>query len=52
MIFKVKDENDTERFPTFGTQPTTEMSQTTTWSQIFTDDQNLYTYYEAPQGAK
>ena len=49
IIFKPIDENDTETFTTFGTQPTTEISQTTTLTSTFKDDQ---TYYQAPQGAK
>ena len=52
IIFTAIDENDTEIFPTFGTQPTTEISQTTTLTSIFTDEQNLYTKHIAPQGAK
>ena len=34
--------------PTFGTQPTTEISQTTARTPIFKDDR---TYLKAPQGA-
>ena len=51
-FIKAIDGNDTEPSSTFGTQPTTEISQTTTMTTFFTDDQNLYTYYKNPQGAK
>ena len=51
-FIKAIDGNDTEPSSTFGIQPTTEVSQTTTMTTFFTDDQNLYTYYKNPQGAK
>ena len=52
IIIKTIGQNDTETFPTIGTQPTTDISQTTTWTPVSTDEQNLYKHYEAPQGAK
>ena len=52
IISTAIDENDTETFTTIGTQPTTEISQTTTMTPIFMDDQNLVTYYKASQGEK
>ena len=48
IIFTAIDENDTETFSTFGTQPTTEISQTTTMTPTLKDKQ---TYLRAPQGA-
>ena len=49
IIFKAIDENDTETFTTFGTQPTTEISQTTIMTPIFKNDD---TYQKAPKGDK
>ena len=47
IIFNTIDPNDTEAFPTIGTQTTTEISKTT---PFFTDEQNLYTHHKAPEG--
>ena len=47
IIFNIIDPNDTEAFPTIGTQTTTEISKTT---PIFTDEQNLYTHHKATKG--
>ena len=47
IIFNTIDPNDTEAFPTIGTQTTTEISKTT---PFFTDEQNLYTHHKATKG--